>query len=269
MSVDPLDPEYLDEGHVALITGGASGIGQATATRLHADGMRVVLADIAADNLDRVQAALGGPDEVRSVVTDVRQVADCERAVEVTLESFGRLDVLVNSAGVGSDGPSDTMTEETWDWMVDVNLKGTFFMCRYAIPALALTAGSIVNIASDLGLQGGDEAAIYCASKGGVVNLTKALAIELAARGIRVNAICPADVDTPMTAAAAVAKTDGDPESYYVEAMKRFPQRHPRMVSAREVADLVAFLTSDLALAITGVAMPIDFGVTAGTARPK
>jgi NAD(P)-dependent dehydrogenase (short-subunit alcohol dehydrogenase family) len=258
-----------DGERVALVTGAASGIGRATAARLRTDGVRLVLADVDAEKLRQCLADLGDSDVARMVVTDVRAVADCEKAVAEAIDAFGRLDVLVNSAGVGSDGPSDTMTEQAWDWMLDVNLKGTFFMCRYAIPALERTGGNIVNIASDLGLQGGVEAAIYCASKGGVVNLTKALAVELAARSIRVNAVCPADVDTPMTAAAAELKSHGDPGSYYREALKRFPQRVPRMVRADEVAELVAFLSSDRAEPITGVAMPIDFGVTAGTVRPS
>jgi NAD(P)-dependent dehydrogenase (short-subunit alcohol dehydrogenase family) len=251
-----------------MVTGGASGIGRAVVERFRADGLRVMVADLSATNLDALTVELDHSDTLQTVVTDVRVVADCARAVDATVEAFGRLDVLVNSAGVGTDGPSDTMTEEDWDWTLDVNLKGMFFVCRYAIPHLERVGGNIVNIVSDLGLQGGVEAAIYCASKGGGVMMSKALAVELAARGIRVNAICPADVDTPMTAAAARQKHPEDVSAYYKEALRRYPQADPRMVRPAEVADLAAYLSSARAAAITGVAMPIDFGVTAGTARP-
>jgi NAD(P)-dependent dehydrogenase (short-subunit alcohol dehydrogenase family) len=257
-----------DSRKVALVTGAASGIGQATAVKLHEDGMRVSLVDIDAPRLERVAAAFADAAAIHQVVTDIRVVAECEQAVTKTLDRFGRLDALVNCAGVGSDGPSDTMTEEAWDLMLDVNLKGMFFMCRYAIPALEASGGSIVNISSDLGLQGGAEAAVYCASKGGVTNMTKALAVELAARGIRVNAVCPADVDTPMTDAAARLKGGDDPDSYRRAALLRFPQRPARFIRPDEVAELVSFLCSGRATPITGAALAIDFAVTAGGPRP-
>ena len=144
----------MPDDRVALITGGASGIGAATAERLARDGVRVALADIDGAALAGVAARLGGPDRALGVVTDVRSFADCERAVTTAVERFGRLDILVNCAGVWVEGPTDTMTEADWDRVMDVNLKGTFAMCRHAIPALEATGGCIVNISSDAGLWG-------------------------------------------------------------------------------------------------------------------
>lgn len=250
--------------HVALITGAASGIGRATAGRLARDGLRIVLADIDAPGLERAVGGLGGPEVALGVVTDVRAVADCERAVAAAVERFGRLDVLVNCAGVWAEGPTDTMTEREWDWVVDVNLKGTFFMCRHAIPALEATGGCIVNVSSDAGLWGGKGAAIYCASKGGVTILSKSLAVELAERGVRVNAVCPGDVESPMIHYQARTYGGGDPEGYLRDLLKAYPQKPPRFIRPEEVAELIAFLCSERAAPITGAAISIDFGLTAG-----
>jgi NAD(P)-dependent dehydrogenase (short-subunit alcohol dehydrogenase family) len=249
---------------VALITGGASGIGLATAERLARDGVRVVLADIDEAGLERAAARFGGDEQAHAVPTDVGSVADCERAVAAAVERFGRLDILVNCAGVWVEGPTETMTEADWDRVVDVNLKGTFFMCRHAIPALEATGGCIVNVSSDAGLWGNKGAAIYCASKGGVTVLSKALAVELASRGVRVNAVCPGDVDSPMIRYQAETFGGGDPDGYLAELLAAYPQRPPRFIRPDEVAELIAFLCSDRATPITGAAISIDFGLTAG-----
>jgi NAD(P)-dependent dehydrogenase (short-subunit alcohol dehydrogenase family) len=155
------------------------------------------------------------------------------------------------------------MTEADWDRVVDVNLKATFFMCRYAIPALERTAGCIVNLSSDAGLWGNKGAAIYCASKGGVTVLTKALAVELAARGVRANAVCPGDVDSPMLRNQAEA-FDGDPDVYLHDLLAAYPQRPARFIRPAEVAELIRYLTTPEAAPITGAAISIDFGLTAG-----
>jgi NAD(P)-dependent dehydrogenase (short-subunit alcohol dehydrogenase family) len=257
-------PEPLPEGRVALITGGASGIGLATAETLGREGIRLVLADIDANGLERAVESLGGADQAFAIATDVRSVADCERAVAAALERFGRLDILVNCAGVWVEGPSDTMTEADWDRVVDVNLKGTFFMCRHAIPALEASGGCIVNVSSDAGLWGNKGAAIYSASKGGVTVLSKSLAVELASRGVRVNAVCPGDVDSPMIRYQAATFGGGDPDGYLADLLKAYPQRPPRFIRPDEVAELIAFLCSDRATPITGAAISIDFGLTAG-----
>jgi NAD(P)-dependent dehydrogenase (short-subunit alcohol dehydrogenase family) len=248
---------------VALITGGASGIGRATAERLAADGFRLALADIDADGLNRVVGELGSAVAL-AAPTDVRSFDACASAVAAAVDRFGRLDVLVNCAGVWVEGPTDTMAEADWDRVVDVNLKGTFQMCRHAIPALAATRGCIVNVSSDAGLWGNKGAAIYCASKGGVTVLSKALAVELAERGIRVNAVCPGDVDSPMIRYQAETFGGGDPEGYLARLLEAYPQRPPRFIRPDEVAELIAYLCSDRAAPITGAAISIDFGLTAG-----
>ncbi|MBF6604945.1 MAG: SDR family oxidoreductase [Chloroflexi bacterium] len=252
-------------GRVVIVTGGASGIGLATAERFAADEAAVALVDRDAAGLDVAVAtisAAGGT--ALGIVADVRVVADCERSVAAAVDRFGRLDALVNSAGVWVEGPSDTMTEDDWDRVVDVNLKGTFFMCRHAIPALERTGGCIVNVSSDAGLWGNREAAIYCASKGGVTVLTKALAVELAPRGIRANAVCPGDVDSPMIRYQADTFGGGDPDAYLAGLLTAYPQRPARFIRPSEVAELIHYLASPAAAPITGAALSIDFGLTAG-----
>jgi NAD(P)-dependent dehydrogenase (short-subunit alcohol dehydrogenase family) len=249
---------------VALISGGAGGIGLATARRLARDGVRIAVADIDPAGLDRAIADLGGPEAALGIVADVSGVSDCDRAVRSAVDRFGRLDILVNCAGLWVEGRSDTMTEADWDRVVDVNLKGTFFMCRYAIPALETTGGCIVNVGSDAGLWGNKGAAIYCASKGGVTVLSKALAVELAERGVRVNVVCPGDVDTPMIEYQARTFGAGDPDGYLRGLLAAYPQRPARFVRPEEVAELIAFLCSGKSEPITGAAISIDFGLTAG-----
>ena len=201
-------------GKVALVTGGSSGIGKAAVRLLHAQGATVFVGGSDRARLRAALAELSGPqafgaggageqaggagDRLFAAPGDVSRVEDCARLVRGAVSTAGRLDVLVNSAGIWVEGAAADVSEETWNRVIDVNLKGTFFVCRYAIPELLKTRGCIVNLSSDSGVWGNDQAAVYCASKGGVTLLTKALAVELAPRGVRVNAVCPADVDTPM-----------------------------------------------------------------------
>ncbi len=252
------------ETRVALVTGAASGIGLATARRLAADGVRLALVDIDRPGLDRAIAELGDPDRARAIACDVGSFAACEQAVADALAWAGRLDIVVNCAGLWVEGPTETMTEADWDRVVDVNLKGTFSICRHAIPALVASGGCIVNVSSDAGLWGNKGAAVYSASKGGVTILTKALAVELAARGVRVNAVCPGDVDSPMIAYQARTYGGADPEAYLADLLAAYPQRPARFIRPDEVAELIAFLCSDRATPITGAAISIDFGLTAG-----
>jgi NAD(P)-dependent dehydrogenase (short-subunit alcohol dehydrogenase family) len=247
---------------VVLITGGAGGIGRAAAARFRDLGDIVVLTDVAAEALTRTAVELGGLD---SVVADVTVVADCERAVEETAARHGGLDVLVNCAGVWVEGPTAEMTEAEFDRTMDVNLKGTFFMCRYAIPHLERSEGCIVNLSSDAGIAGTSEAAIYCASKGGVSLLTKSLGRELAPKGVRVNAVCPNDVDTPMLEGQARDYGGGNREGYLRDLLAKYPQgERARFIRPEEVAALIAYLASPEAAPITGACIPIDFGSTAG-----
>jgi NAD(P)-dependent dehydrogenase (short-subunit alcohol dehydrogenase family) len=256
---DPATPR------VALIAGGAGGMGAAIAARLSASGYAVAVADLESERLtatvERLTAEGGN---ALAVPLDIRKVAGCAAAVEAVLAWRGRLDVLVNSAGVWREGEAVTMTEADWDIVLDVNLKGAFFLIQAAIPHLG-AGGSIVNIASDAGLVGNNGASIYCASKGGLVLLTKALALELAPRQIRVNAVCPGDVATPMIEFQAERYGEGDPDGYKAKLLSNYPQKAAaRFIKPDEIARMVAFLCEPDAAPITGAALSVDFGVTAG-----
>jgi len=250
------------EGKVVLITGGNSGIGLAAARLFLEEGAKVVLA---ARNEQRGREALQtlsfAADRVIFVPCDVRSREDCRRAVEQTMRVFGRLDVLFNNAGVVYvDRTVVNTPEEIWDETLDVNLKGVYLMSQAAIPAMVQGGGgAIIHNASVFGLVGGMGAAAYCAAKGGVVLLTKAMALDHAAQNIRVNCICPGSVDTPMLQ-AEMEDLGG------VEKMRPlFAARHPmnRIASAEEVAQTVLFLASDEASFVTGAALPVDGGRTA------
>ena len=244
---------------VVPITGGAGGIGRATGERFAAAGDTIVLADRSAEALEDVAATSG------TIVADVTAVADRERMIAETVERHGRLDVLVNCAGVWVEGPTTEMTEEQWDRTIDVNPKGTFLACRFAIPHLEKTEGCIVNLSSDAGLVGTVETAIYTASKGGVSLLTRSLGLELAPMGVRVNAVCPNDVDTPMLAGQAHDFGGDDPGGYLAALLANYPQKdRARFIRPEEIAGLIYFLASPEAAPITCVCIPIDFGSTAG-----
>lgn len=241
---------------VVLITGVAGGIGRAVATRFAGGGWRVAGVDIAAGRDD-------GPP--LHVVADLRRVDDCRYAVRRVVEWAGRLDAVVNAAGVWTEGPCTATTEDEFDTVVDLNLKGLYFVSTAAVPHLAATGGVIVNLSSDAGLQGNAGAAVYSASKGAVSVLTKTMALELAPQGVRVNAVCPGDVDTPMLHGQASRFGDGDPEGYLRRLLEQYPQgAAARFVRADEVAELVWFLAQPAAAAITGANVSIDFGLSAG-----
>lgn len=249
-----------------MIAGGAGGMGIATALRFAADGDRVVVGDLEGPRLaeakDRIAAAGG---EVLGVAFDICSVAACREAVEAAAEWGGGIDVLVNAAGVWLEGPSTQVSEQDWDRVLDINLKGAFFLIAAATPHLIASRGAIVNIASDAGIVGNNGAAVYCASKGGLVLLSKALALELAPHGVRVNAVCPADVATPMIDYQAMTYGGGDPEGYRRKLLAHYPQGDSaRFIKAEEVASLIHFLCQPGAAPITGTALPIDFGITAG-----
>jgi NAD(P)-dependent dehydrogenase (short-subunit alcohol dehydrogenase family) len=248
-------------GKTVLIVGAAGGIGSATAKAFKAQGANLALADRNMQRLQALNQELGGGATL--LEADIVRPDACKLMVKGAIAAYGRLDMLVNAAGVWVEGASETMTEEQWDRTLDINLKGTFFACSYAIPHLEKVGGQIINIASDAGLMGNAGAAIYCASKGGVVLLTKALALELAPRGIRVNAICPSDVDTPMLAFQASEFGGGDPQGYLDRLRAIYPQGpRTRFATADEIG---AFILAVAGLApITGAALSIDFGTTAG-----
>jgi NAD(P)-dependent dehydrogenase (short-subunit alcohol dehydrogenase family) len=234
---------------VVLITGGAGGMGRAIEERFSAGGDAVVTADLQ-----------GG-----DIAADVTVVSDCERMVAESLERHGGLDVLVTAAGVWVEGPTEQMTEAQWDLTIDVNLKGTFFAIRSAIPALRTSRGCVVAISSDYGLVGGPGAAIYTASKFGVNGLVRSLALELAPAGVRVNSLCPADVMTPMLRGQARDYGGGDEEGYFHKLLATLPQGdRARFIRPEEIAAAAWFLAPREAEPITGVALPIEWGVTTG-----
>lgn len=252
-------------GKTVVVTGAAGGVGSAVTRRFAEAGARLVLGDLDAVRLEDLCGQVAALVEVHGVTCDVAVVADVENLMAEAVESTGRIDVLVTAAGLWVEGPTEQMSEADWDRVVDVNLKGTFFACSRAIPELKKAQGCIVNLSSDCGLVGTPETAVYTASKGGVSLLTKALALELAPALVRVNAVCPADIMTPMLENQAAAYGGGDPESYYKRLLGSYPQGDKaRFITPDEVAELVFFLASPPATPITGANVSIDFGTAAG-----
>ncbi len=234
---------------VALVTGVASGIGRAVAERLVADGATVVGLDLRAE----------GPDRVEVVAGDVTDRAAVDAVVAHAVAAHGRLDVVANVAGIPQFGRVDDLSDAEWQRQLDVNLTGPFTVCRAALPHLRATRGCIVNVASIAGLQGQAYTAAYCASKGGLVALTRALAVELALDGVRVNCVCPAAVDTPLLAEVAHRiPPDADPR-----LLDRLQMLMPGLVTPGQVADAVAWLASDAAALVTGQALALDGGRSA------
>ncbi len=253
---------------VALVTGAASGIGKTTALLFGQEGAKVTCADIDGEGAERVarQIADGGG-EAASTQADVTREADVQRMVRETVERWGRLDVLFNNAGVEFGLPVTQVPEEEWDRLIDVNLKGVFLGCKHAIPQMVSQgSGAIVNTASVAGLRGVAFLSTYCASKGGVVLMTKSLAAEWAQFGIRINAVCPGVIRTPM-AELAVQMGAGLGGTTPEETWAQLAAGHPlgRIGEPEEVAQAVLFLVSEEASFITGAALPVDGGLQAGS----
>lgn len=245
------------EGKVALITGAGSGIGAACASRFAAEGAVVVGLDLAAP-----AGALwhSGADRSLAIACDVRDEGAVEKSVALAAERFGAVDVAVNAAGVAGGGAVHMLAAEEWDRIVDTNLKGTFLVCKHVISRMfERGAGSVVNIASIEGLEGTEGGSAYNASKGGVVLLTKNLAIDYGRKNIRVNCICPGFIDTPMTAAVF-----SDPGMKQQFEMFREAHQLGRIGRPEEIASAALFLASDDASFVTGHALVVDGGFTAG-----
>jgi NAD(P)-dependent dehydrogenase (short-subunit alcohol dehydrogenase family) len=246
---------------VALITGGTSGIGEATAVLFSQEGARVAITGRNAGRgravVEKIENAGG---KAIFLECDVRYPEHCRRAVEETTRAFGGLDVLFNNAGVYYPHTALDCTEEEWDLQIDINLKGTFLMSKYALAGMVARGGGvIINNSSGWGLVGGDAAVAYCASKGGVVLLTKAMAIDHGRQGIRVNCVCPGDVETPML--PEDARMRGlNLETYLAGAANR-PMG--RIGTAEEIAKAALFLASDDSSFMTGAALVVDGGGTA------
>jgi len=246
---------------VALITGGNSGIGRATALLFAQEGAQVALTGRDEERGNNVVAEIRkASGRALFIRSDVRIAKDCERAVDETLRQFGRLDILFNNAGVFYPHTVVDCPEEEWDMTIDINLKGTYLMSKLVLPPMIVQGGGvIINNGSGWGIVGGNEAASYCASKGGVVLLTKAMAIDHARQGIRVNCLCPGDVDTPML--SADAKLRGmEWKDYLAEASNR---PLGRIGTPEEIARAALFLASDDSSFMTGAVLVIDGGGTA------
>lgn len=245
------------EGRVALVTGGGSGLGRATAGRLAAEGAAVAVLDVAADAAERVAAEIraGGARAVPHAV-DVTDLAALEAVTAAVADDLGRPEVVVTSAGIGGFARSETETAGHWERIIAVNLTGTFFTCRAALPYLLDGGGVIVTVASNAGLMGQAWSAAYCASKGGVVNLTRALAVEYVARGVRVNCVAPGGMRTPLT------KGFRPPEGADLDALRPIMSRIG-VAEPEEVAACIAYVASDEARYMVGSVVSIDGGLVA------
>jgi NAD(P)-dependent dehydrogenase (short-subunit alcohol dehydrogenase family) len=249
-------------GKVALITGGASGIGRATALLFAREGAAVAIADI--DQAGQAVADEIGRNGSYAIFeqADVTQSADCQRVLQRTLHEFGGIHVLFNNAGIIRRASVVELNEEDWDRVMAVNVKSIFLMSRQVIPIMAKAGGgSIINTASGWGLAGGPRAAVYCASKGAVVLLTKAMAIDHGPQNIRVNCICPGDTDTSML--RNEAQQLGEREDVFLVESARRPLG--RIGKPEEIAQAALYLASDASSFVTGTALVVDGGGLAGS----
>ncbi len=248
---------------VVFITGGAGGIGAATAQRFIAGGWRAAVVDKHRGRVVEVAAQFGA--SALALECDVSQPQSCHAAVASTMATFGRIDAVVAAAGLWTEGPIDDVTEDEFDRVMAVNVKGVFFTCQAAASAVRRTHGSITLIASDAGLQANKGAAVYCASKAAVVLLAKTLALDLAPDGVRVNAVCPGDVMSPMLQSQADTYGSANPAGYLDSLLSKYPQGElSRFIETDEVAEVLWFLAQPSSRPITGSALSIDFGLSAG-----
>ena len=249
---------FIDK--VVVVTGAGSGIGAATARRFSAEGASVVLAGDHADNLGQVAAGLP-PERTMTRRADVSKYKQVEALIAAVVKRFGALHVMVNNAGIAPEGKVTEATIEQWERTMAVNAGGVFHGSRAAMPHLIESRGCIVNTASVSGLGGDWSLSLYNASKGAIVNFTRALALDHGADGVRVNCVCPSLTFTPMT--ADIKKN--------AKALAKFRERIPlgRGCEPEEVAAVIAFLASDDASFVSGVALPVDGGLTASNGQPK
>jgi meso-butanediol dehydrogenase/(S,S)-butanediol dehydrogenase/diacetyl reductase len=245
---------------VVIVTGAGSGIGEGCVRRFAAEGAAVVLAGRTRGKLERVAAELA-PARTLVQPTDVADWEQVQALVDATIARFGRLDVLVNNAGVAPEGRVTEASLDDWHTTLATNLGGVFHGCRAAMPHLVATRGCIVNMASVSGLGGDWGLSFYNASKGGIINFSRALALDQGRDGVRVNCVAPSFTLTPMT-------EDMQQDAQVLAAFReRMPLGRPAMPA--DIAGVVAFLASDDAAMVTGVCLPVDGGVTASNGQPR
>jgi NAD(P)-dependent dehydrogenase (short-subunit alcohol dehydrogenase family) len=256
-------PQNQLHDKVAVITGAASGIGRATALLFAREGAAVVITDVNESGGKAVAAEItshGG--RAQFELADVTRAADCQRIVATTVREFGGIHILFNNAGIIRRASVVELSEEDWDRVMAVNVKAIFLMCREVIPFMASAGGGcIINTASGWGLAGGPRAAVYCASKGAVVLLTKAMALDHGAQNIRVNCICPGDTDTNML--RNEARQLGEPSDRFLAESARRPLG--RVGKPDEIAQAALYLASDASSFVTGTALVVDGGGLAGS----
>ena len=245
------------EEKVVLVTGAASGIGKATALRFGAEGAHVAVCDRNVEGANAVAAAIreAGGDAI-GVACDVSDPASAKGAVATTVERYGRLNVLASVAGVGGFALTLDETLEHWNQLIAVNLTGTFLMCQNALPHILATKGAIVTTASTAGIKSHPYAAAYCASKGGVVMLTRALAVEYARKGVRINCVCPGGVDTPIIQQFSL------PPGGAMQQLMRIAPIIDRMGAPAEIAGAITYLASDDATYVNGSILVVDGAMT-------
>jgi NAD(P)-dependent dehydrogenase (short-subunit alcohol dehydrogenase family) len=243
--------------NVVLVTGASSGIGAATAIAFAEAGWSVMAAGRDEGRLDEVADV---SDNISTWAGELIEAEDCEELIAETIDEFGNIDCLVNSAGVLMRGNAEETSDDDWRDTLTVNLDVAFYLSRAALPHLLQAEGSIVNVSSFWGLKAGERAVAYCASKGGLIMMTRAMALDHAADGLRINAVCPGGVDTPMLAAGA-DDTDKDVDAFLADVADHSP--NGRIASPEDIAGLIMFLASDAARHITGTAIPIDGGLMA------
>ncbi len=241
-----------------LITGGASGIGYAAADLFVRSGATVAIADINEEGLRDATEKLARHGKVFAVTCDSSDPDSCTRLIEESVALLGGLDIVCNIAGVLAKGATHEFADEQWQKVLAVNLNGPFYISKRAIPHLLKSQGCIINVASVAGLIGSPYGAAYSASKAGVIGLTKAMAAEYSRRGIRVNAVCPGMVLTPMAASVKSFATEVD-----MELMKRLHPLTGKGSDPSEIAAAIAFLASEVAANATGTILTIDGGQTA------
>ena len=247
-------------GKSILITGSSRGIGNETAREFLKLGARIAINGRTDKSVVAAVKKLGYNDQLVTAAGDVSTISGCESVVKTAIDKLGGLDILINSAGICISASVEESDEILWDKTVNTNLKGVYFCSKVALKALRIRRGNIVNVASDAGLLGERRLSVYCASKGGVVNLTRAMAVELAPE-VRVNCVCPGYVDTDMVRRDFIERSE-NPSSTELYLKELAPMK--RIAEPREIAKAIIYLASNDAAFITGAALQIDGGTTAG-----